>query len=58
MPLLRVRFRRAFIQGTAALLLATACMRPAIAAQPETQVPSFRNEVMAVLSKGGCNAGP
>src|SRR5436309_11309332 len=58
MPLPRVRFRRALIQGTAALLLATTCMGPAVAAQPDTRVPSFRNEVMAVLSKGGCNAGP
>src|SRR5437867_5266733 len=55
MPLSRLS--HAFVAWTAALLQAASCAW-AQAAEPASRTISFRNDVMAVLSKAACNSGP
>ena len=53
MPL---HYSKPLFKRIAILLLATAAACPGVG--PVADAVSFRNDVMAVLSKGGCNSGP
>jgi hypothetical protein len=58
MPLLQAAFRLQIPAGWNALALFTAFALLPVRAGADSSFPvSFRNDVMAVLSKGGCNAG-
>ncbi len=50
------RFGRGVVAALVAAIASIATVRPAAAADATSEV-SFRNDVMAVLAKGGCSAG-
>src|SRR6267142_1192207 len=58
MPLPCVPIRSSVLRWSAALWVITLGCRPTLATETETQPISFRNDVMAALSKAGCNSGP
>ena len=54
--LMPLHYSKPLCKRIAILLLATSAACPGV--EPVVDAVSFRNDVMAVLSKGGCNSGP